>query len=71
MKKLIYKTIFYVRKIIIYKILKLETVGVRMLLIVNKKVLLIKHQYDDFWVLPGGGVKKGERPLDAGVRELR
>lgn len=58
-----------IRKIIIYKILKLKTRGVRVIFIKDNKILLIKHRYDDFWVFPGGGIKKSENPLEAAKRE--
>jgi ADP-ribose pyrophosphatase YjhB (NUDIX family) len=57
---------------VIYKILKMETFGVRVALIKNNsEILLIKHQYDDFWVLPGGGIKKKEVPEKAARREVQ
>ncbi len=35
-------------------------------------VLLLKHSYGpDVWSLPGGGLGKGEDPLDAARREVR
>ena len=46
---------------IYWRIFKPITLGVRAI-IVNEKneILLVKHTYQDFWFLPGGGVKKGE-----------
>jgi 8-oxo-dGTP pyrophosphatase MutT (NUDIX family) len=37
------------------------------------QVLLVRHSYGDRrrWELPGGAVKRRERPLDAAVREVR
>ena len=35
------------------------------------KVLLARHSYMSGWSLPGGGVKRGEAPLDAIMRELK
>lgn len=43
------------------------TVGVRVLLIQDGKILLVKHTYQREWYLPGGGVKKGET-LEAAIR---
>ena len=56
-----------------WKIKKPRTLGIKaMILDENKeKVLLVKHTYIDGWFLPGGGVKKFEKPLDALKRELR
>ena len=35
-------------------------------------VLLLRHSYGpDSWALPGGGLKRGEDPLDAARREVR
>lgn len=54
-----------------WKVTKPVTVGVRILLIQNNKVLLVKHTYDKAWYLPGGGVKKGESYKEAICRELK
>ena len=70
MKHLIYKiaaTVF--RKI--QKLLGLPTLGVRAIVLNDKKeVLLVKHSYQSGWFLPGGGVKN-EEPLKTAIkREL-
>lgn len=43
------------------------TVGVRVALMQEGCVLLVRHTYQDGWLLPGGGVKKGET-LEAAAR---
>ncbi len=35
------------------------------------RILLVKPSYMPVYSLPGGGVKKGEEPVDAAVREVR
>lgn len=44
-------------------------VGVRMLLVRDSQVLLVRHTYQDYWYFPGGAVKKGEMSLAAAKRE--
>ena len=36
------------------------------------RLLLVRHRYgrSDLWMLPGGGIGRGESPADAAVREL-
>lgn len=43
------------------------TLGVRILMIKDDKVVLVKHSYQDAWFLPGGGVKRGET-LEQAIR---
>jgi len=35
------------------------------------KVLLVRHSYVAGWLLPGGGVRRGEPPADAILREMK
>jgi len=47
------------------------TLGVRVMLIQDGKVLLVRHTYLDGWFMPGGGVKRGETLDQAARREAR
>lgn len=47
------------------------TLGVRVMLIQDGQVLLVRHTYINGWYMPGGGVKKGETLDQAARREAR
>lgn len=49
------------------RIIRPLTVGVRLIFVRDGQVLLVRHTYHDGWLLPGGGVKKGET-LEAAAR---
>jgi 8-oxo-dGTP pyrophosphatase MutT (NUDIX family) len=52
-----------------WRTFKIKTFGVRVLLVRDGKVLLVKHRYGGLWVMPGGGMKRFENPSNAGARE--
>lgn len=63
---------------LLYKIYSLQffftqpiTIGVRVMLIRDGQVLLVKHSYQDGWLIPGGGIKRKETPEQAARRECR
>lgn len=48
------------------------TLGVRCVVIAgDDRVLLVRHSYAPGWLLPGGGVERGETAYDAVLREIR
>jgi len=48
----------------------LYRVAIRVLIVQNDKVLLVKEADDDWWALPGGGVDHGETVESTLVREV-
>jgi len=58
-----------IRVFVIYKFFKKTTYGVRTIITDHKSIFLVKHPYDSFWVLPGGGQNKNESAYDTAKRE--
>ncbi|MBV7328110.1 NUDIX domain-containing protein [Chloroflexi bacterium TSY] len=54
-----------------WRLLRPITLGVRVILIQDEQVLLVKHTYMPKWYLPGGAVKRGETLVDAARREAQ
>lgn len=52
---------------LVLQILRPMTHGVRILLVRDGQVLLVRHVYEDKWYLPGGLVERGET-LDEAIR---
>jgi 8-oxo-dGTP pyrophosphatase MutT (NUDIX family) len=50
-------------------VLREITVGVRLMMVEDGHVTLVRHTYQDGWHFPGGGIKRGEMPYAAAVRE--
>ncbi|RIK25206.1 MAG: hypothetical protein DCC55_40765 [Chloroflexi bacterium] len=52
-----------------WRILRPITLGVRIMLIDNGRIVLVRHTYQEGWQFPGGGMKWGETVADAARRE--
>lgn len=57
----------------VYRQTRGMTLGTRSLVLRNhdSEVLLVRHVYAPGWLLPGGGVERGEALAEAALRELR
>jgi ADP-ribose pyrophosphatase YjhB (NUDIX family) len=53
----------------LWLLLKTTSVGVRLLMIRDDQVLLVKHVYEPYWYIPGGAVEHNESLEDAVRRE--
>ena len=53
----------------VWSIARPITVGVRVFLVRDGMLLLVRHTYQDAWYLPGGGVEGGETLEEAIRRE--
>lgn len=54
-----------------WRLFKPTVLGSRVIVVRDKKVLLVKLSYASGWYLPGGGVEKRESFQQAALRELR
>lgn len=67
----LFRKLLYCFNTIRWKIFKPTTIGVRVLLIKDELVVLVKHSYQNQWYIPGGGVVKGETIDEAVYREIK
>ena len=65
---LVLRILYWIRRIYQF-LLRPITLGVRIMLIQNGKVLLVRHVYQGGWFMPGGGLKRGETLEQAARRE--
>jgi 8-oxo-dGTP pyrophosphatase MutT (NUDIX family) len=69
---LIYKLLLYPLLRLYWHVLRPDVLGVRCLIEFEGRVLLIRNPYGTMkWDLPGGGVRRRERPEAAARRETR
>jgi 8-oxo-dGTP pyrophosphatase MutT (NUDIX family) len=52
-----------------WRIRRPVSLGVKAILVANDQVVLVRHTYQPGWLLPGGGIKRGETPEEAVRRE--
>lgn len=62
---------YYLLRTGILALFSKKTVGARILLVKDGKLLLVKHTYLSGWYTVGGGVDAGETPRQAIERELQ
>jgi ADP-ribose pyrophosphatase YjhB (NUDIX family) len=57
----------------VYRQVRGMTLGTRTVVLrdEDREVLLLRHGYAPGWLLPGGGVERGESLVEAALRELR
>jgi ADP-ribose pyrophosphatase YjhB (NUDIX family) len=54
-----------------WRVLRPTTLGARCVVVRGDEVLLVRHTYERWWYLPGGGVRRGESFAAAARREVR
>lgn len=68
LKRLVMQTAYLILRVK-WWILRPVSMGVRIMLIDNGTVIMIRQTYMPRWYFPGGLVDRGETPLDAAKRE--
>ena len=61
----------YIARRIQLAIMRPVLFGVRVMLVQDGRVIIIRHTYRKGWFLPGGGIKGGETVEEAARREVR
>lgn len=54
-----------------WRITRPVVIGVRIMLVRDGQVIMVRHTYQDRWFFPGGSVKRGETLAEAASREAR
>jgi ADP-ribose pyrophosphatase YjhB (NUDIX family) len=55
----------------LWLIFKPVSMGVRVLMVKNGQIVLVKHVYEPYWYIPGGAVERNETLVTAVRREAR
>jgi len=55
----------------LWLVFKPVSMGVRVLMVKNEQVVLVKHVYEPYWYIPGGAVERDETLETAVRREAR
>ena len=70
-RRLAYRVAYRVLQVI-WLVRRPAKVGVKCLLVNDRRILLVRHTYGDrVWDLPGGALRRREAPLDGARREMR
>lgn len=54
-----------------WKRFNIKTQGVRVMIVNDNSLVLVRHWYNSLWVMPGGGIKRYETPEQAAIREIK
>lgn len=66
----VFDLLHWLRKLY-WKVFKIKTLGVRVIIKKDGKFLLVKHRYGNYWVFPGGSISRGESYENACKREVK
>ena len=71
-KRLVLRVGFQVLRVYWF-VRKPKAYGVKCAVVAGDQVVLVRHTYGDrhVWDMPGGAIKRGETPVEAGRREVR
>lgn len=61
----------YVVRLFGWRVLRPITLGVRMIVVRDEEILLVRNHGDPRWHLPGGAVERGETLAEGACREVR
>lgn len=70
MKKFWFKNFVYPFVRFYWRVFRSHTKGARGIILRDESILLVKHAARDYWLLPGGGIKKTEDAFEGLKREL-